>query len=71
MTNRQFTLLANLVEKLDKELVEHTEILLEERPCLWEKVGIEKARENLEEAKKENETNIEILSCQIQNILPS
>ena len=71
MTNRQFNLLLRLTDKLSKNLDEHTEIFIEERPWLWPQAGIDNKREKLAESKKENEVNIEALSYQILNVLNS
>ena len=55
MTNkRKLQVILSLLDRLDELLDEQTLIFFEERPYLWEKAEIKKARENLDGIKKEN-----------------
>jgi hypothetical protein len=61
MTQRKANLLYNLVQQYSKLVDDGIEMSLEQRPHLWERMGIVKARENLESEIKENERKKQIM----------
>ena len=67
--SRKSKLLEALNKQYKEEIDDRYEILIEERPDMWKRAGITKARPNLKEAKKQNTKNLESIQKKLELII--